>query len=225
MNKVLIICAHPDDDILGCGGYISKYSKSHKFRVLFIAEGSSCRFEDNKSQKSINEIKKRNSYAINALKILGVDDVKFSNLRCGCLNKYPILEINKIIEREINDFSPNIIFTHSSDDANHDHLVVHNSTIMATRPGSKFLINKLFTYEVLSSTEWKFTKTFKPNYFESLEEKDIKNKWKALSEYKTEIKPFPYPRSYEGIKVISQYRGMQSNKKYAEAFNLVREIN
>ena len=225
MNKILIICAHPDDDILGCGGYISKYSKSHKFRVLFIAEGSSCRFDDNQSQKAINEIKIRNSYALNALKTLGVDGVKFSNLRCGCLNKYPILEINKIIEKEINDFRPNIIFTHSANDANHDHQVVHNSTIMATRPGSKFLVNKLFTFEVLSSTEWKFTKTFKPNYFESLEKKDVRNKWKALSEYKSEIKPFPYPRSYEGIKVISQYRGMQSNKKYAEAFCLIREIN
>ena len=82
---------------------------------------------------------------------------------------------------------------------------------MATRPGANFYVKNILAYEVLSSSEWKFTNTFKPNFFETLSLKDINNKWKSLKEYKSEIKPFPYPRSYEGIETLSNYRGMQAN--------------
>ena len=225
MNRILIIAAHPDDDILGCGGYISKYSNKHKIRVVFIAEGSSCRYENCVEKTVLDEISRRNQFGINALKILGVDDVKFFNLKCGSLDQIPILKINKIIEKEINDFKPNILFTHSDKDANNDHLIVHKSTIMATRPGAKYFVPKLYSYEVLSSTEWKFTSAFNPNYFETLNEMNLKLKWNALKEYKSEIKPFPYPRSFDGIMTLSNFRGMQCNSIYAEAFEVIREIN
>jgi len=225
MNRILIIAAHPDDDILGCGGYISKHSKKDKIRVVFIAEGSSCRFNNNVDQDVKDTIHNRNQFAIKALKILGVDDVKFHNLRCGTLDQVPILKINKIIENEINNFKPNIVFTHSDKDVNNDHLIVHKSTIIATRPASKFFVSKVYSYEVLSSSEWRFSKSFTPNYFEKLSKSDLSNKWNALKEYESEIKPFPYPRSFEGIKALSNYRGMQCNCKYAEAFELIREIN
>ena len=102
MNRILIIAAHPDDDILGCGGYISKYSKQDSIRVAFIAEGSSCRFNDDKDKVVKEEINNRNQFGLNALKILGVNDVEFYNLKCGSLDQIPILTINKIIENEIN---------------------------------------------------------------------------------------------------------------------------
>ena len=69
MNRILIIAAHPDDDILGCGGYISKYSNDHKIRVVFIAEGTSCRYENCIDKTVLDEISKRNQYGINALKM------------------------------------------------------------------------------------------------------------------------------------------------------------
>ena len=156
---------------------------------------------------------------------LGVNDYKFYNLPCGRLDQVPLIDINKIIENEINDFKPNTIFTHSNKDANNDHLIVHKSTIIATRPGSNFFVRNIFSYEVLSSTEWKFSDVFKPNMFEKLSFKDVKNKWNALKEYKTEIKKFPYPRSYDGIKTLSNYRGMQSNTKYSEAYKIIRKVN
>lgn len=225
MNKILIISAHPDDDIIGCGGIISKYSKENIFRVIFIAEGSSCRYTDIDNEVVINEINNRNECGLNALKLLGVRDVKFYNLKCGRLDQVPIININKIIENEVIEFSPNIVFTHSDKDANNDHLIVHKSTLMATRPGSSCFVSKLYSYEVLSSSEWRFTKTFKPNFFESISKNDLQKKWNALKEYKSEIKPFPYPRSFEGLESLARYRGMQSNNEYAEAFELIREIN
>ena len=116
------------------------------------------------------------------------------------------------------------MFTHSKDDTNNDHQIINKATLIATRPGSSFLVNRLYSYEVLSSTEWKFEKTFKPNVFLELSTKDVKNKIKALEFYKSEIKKFPYPRSSRGIEVLSSYRGLQSGSKFAEAYYLIRDL-
>ena len=226
MNRVLIIAAHPDDDILGCAGLMSKYKNQVDFRVIFIAEGSSCRFnkEEINKKKVLNIIKKRNTFAINALDILGVKNHYFYNLSCGRLDQVDIIDINKIIEKEIKSFKPDTVFTHSDVDTNNDHSVVHRATQIATRPGSETFVEKVYAYEVLSSSEWRFTHTFSPNYFVALSKDDVKNKWLALSEYKSEIKEFPYPRSEEGIITLAKYRGMQSANTYAEAFKIIRQI-
>lgn len=227
MNKVLIIAAHPDDDILGCAGLMSKYRDKAEFKVIFIAEGSSCRYikEEIHGEHALKKIEERNNYAIQALKTLGVVEYNFYNLPCGRLDQIPIIDINKIIENEIQIFNPDTVFTHSFHDTNNDHLIIHRATQMATRPVSNIFVKKLYTYEVLSSSEWRFTHNFSPNYFESLSEDDVQNKWLALSEYKSEIKDFPYPRSEEGIYSLAKYRGMQSANHYAEAFRLIRQIN
>ena len=226
MNKVLIIAAHPDDDILGCAGLMSKYRGEVEFRVVFIAEGSSCRFNKEQilEEDVIKIINERNSFGVKALKILGVENYHFHDLPCGRLDQVSIIDINKIIEKEIQNFKPDTIFTHSFEDTNNDHIIIHRATQMATRPGSKTFVEKVYTYEVLSSSEWRFTHTFSPNYFESLSEQDVLNKCAALAEYESEIKEFPYPRSEEGIISLAKYRGMQSSNTYAEAFKLIRQI-
>ena len=104
MNRVLIIAAHPDDDILGCGGILSKYRNSTvQFKVVFIGEGTSCRYLKEEHGTSVvkKEMIKRNDFGVKALNLLGVDQHAFYNLPCGRLDSVPILEINKIIEKEI----------------------------------------------------------------------------------------------------------------------------
>jgi len=224
MNKILIVAAHPDDEILGCGGFISKYSLEHRIKIIFIAEGSSCRHEDHTSKNSKSEIEIRNKSACNALKFLGIEDIEFFNFACGRLDQKPIIEINKVIEETINDFLPDTVLTHNNSDVNNDHQIIFRSVLMATRPSSKHLIKKLLTFEVLSSSEWAYTDSFEPNIFESLTEREISSKWKALEYYYTETSEFPFPRSREGIYTLAKYRGMQSNANYAEAFRLIREF-
>jgi len=224
MNRALIIAAHPDDDILGCGGIISRshrYYDNTIYRVIFIAEGSTCRFDDPNSNEAQDEISKRNAYGIKSLKHLSIDDYHFYNLPCGRLDQVPQIEINKIIEGEIKTFKPDTVFTHSKCDSNIDHHKVYDATIIATRPGCG--VNKVLSYEVLSSTEWGFSKSFTPNVFVNLSKEDIINKWEALSKYETELKPYPYPRSQKGIESLAQYRGIQSGNEYAEAFQLIRQ--
>jgi len=225
MKKILVIAAHPDDETLGCGGLFSKYQNEEvTFKVLFIGEGSSCRYEDPASKDSLDAIKLRNSYASEALKSFDIMDPIFCNLACGRLDTYPILEINKIIENTISEFKPDTVFTHSAADANNDHKIIFNSTIMATRPCNDHRVVKLYSYEVLSSSEWLFAETFKPNVFISLSEEDIQNKCKAMLIYESEIRPYPFPRSSEAIRAQSMSRGTQSGNSFAEAFCLIREF-
>lgn len=226
MKRVLVIAAHPDDEILGCGGLISKYqSRGVIFKIIFIGEGSTCRFDDPGCDDGLNAIKQRNSASIKALSYLNIGDVEFNNLPCGRLDQTPIILINKIIEKAIKGFMPDTVLTHSQYDANNDHKIVFHSTVMATRPGAKNHVNTLMSYEVLSSSEWAYVDTFIPNYFEELTKRDVESKWHALSLYETEIKSYPFPRSSDGIKVLAMMRGMQSGFKYAEAFHLIRTFH
>ena len=200
MDKILIIAAHPDDEVLGCGGFLAKYG-GKGVRVIFIGEGTTCRFNSNElnDKHVVNEIAVRNGSCINALSVFGVTDIKFYNYPCGRLDVTPIIDINKLIESELNDFKPQTVLTHSEFDNNNDHKIVYRSTMMATRPGIFIGLNKVISYEVPSSTEWSFSDVFQPNLFEVLEQKHIEKKWEALKYYESEIFPYPHPRSYEGL--------------------------
>lgn len=226
MKRVLVVAAHPDDEILGCGGLISKYQlRGVIFKIVFIGEGSTCRFDDPACDEGLKAIKQRNSAAIYALNFLKIGDVEFNDLPCGRLDQTPIILINKIIEKAIKGFMPDTVLTHSPYDANNDHKIVFHSTVMATRPGAQNYVNTLMSYEVLSSSEWAYLDTFTPNHFEELTEKDVESKWHALSLYESEVKSYPFPRSNDGIKALAMMRGMQSGFKYAEAFHLIRTFH
>lgn len=225
MRRVLVIAAHPDDEVLGCGATISKYSRQGvQFMVLFIAEGSSCRYADPVSSESVAAIAARTQQAVNALYLLGVKNYHFNDLPCGRLDQVPIIEINKVIEQSIREFDPDTVLTHSDLDANNDHRIVFRATIMATRPGTQNRVARLLSYEVLSSSEWAFGEAFAPTSFEQIEEQDLTNKWKALAAYETEVKAFPFPRSEQGVHAQAMSRGMQIGVPLAEAFYLIREF-
>ncbi len=226
MEKILVIAAHPDDETLGCGGYLAKHGGIGT-RVIFIAEGSSCRFNSDEinDQHVKDKIAERNNYCVNALSIFGINDIKFYNYPCGRLDDMPILEINKIIEAEIKDFKPQIILTHAEFDNNNDHRIVFRSTMMATRPGVFNELNKVISYEIPSSTECSFSQVFQPNLFEVLDQRHIEKKWEALKCYESEIFPYPHPRSCEGLMALSRYRGMQAGVEFSEAYQVIRSIN
>ena len=123
------------------------------------------------------------------MKFLGVDNFEFYNLPCGRLDLIDIIEINKIIEKEIKLFRPNIIMTHNSDDCNNDHRIINRSVMMATRPiiSNRFLKKLLLLLKLSQALNGTLKNQFNPNYFENLSDKNIKDKVKAFYFYKSEI--------------------------------------
>jgi LmbE family N-acetylglucosaminyl deacetylase len=224
-DRTLIVVAHPDDEILGCGGLLAKIAPKSEIRVVFIAEGSSCRYTPDEIEEISQAIFIRSQAARKSLSKFGIDDIHFEDNECGRLDQVPILEINKLIEKHIREFNPSTLISHSSIDANSDHRRVFEASIMATRPGALNQVKHVLSCEIPSSTEWRFTDAFKPNYFVNLDESELQMKIKALLDYESEVRDFPFPRSSRGIKALSEFRGMQSGSEYAEAFQLIRSIN
>ena len=150
---------------------------------------------------------------------------KLYNNVCGRLHKVPQIKLNQIIENEIKKFKPNTIFTHSDKDLNSDHKVIFKSVMIETRPKIiKNIVTSIYTFEILSSTEWNFSSNFKPNYFINLNKLQLLKKWKAIKIYKSEIRNKPHPRSLFGVETLAKYWGMQSGNLYAEGFELVRKL-
>lgn len=226
-EKIIIFVAHPDDEVLGCGGFITKYSSDNKFKVVFIAEGETCRMKKNETLKHYKKnITERNNQSKKALRLLGVQNLNFYNFRCGELHKMPMLKINKLIEREISLFKPTIILTHSENDLNLDHSIISKSVKVSTRPVKKIAKNMklILNFEVLSSSEWNISKVFKPNFFIELSKKNLEKKIKALEIYKNEIRSKPHSRSKYGVEILSRYRGLQIGKEFSEAYKVNKFI-
>ena len=138
------------------------------------------------------------------------------------MDSIPLLEITKIIEKEIDKFKPDRVYTHHYNDLNVDHRIVYNATLTACRP-INFKVKELYSFEVLSSTEWNYPIRFQPNIFVNIS-KQLEKKLKAMSMYKNEIRKFPHPRSLENMKNVASRWGSIMGSNYAEAFELIRKL-
>ena len=224
-SSVLVVAAHPDDEVLGCGGTIAKLSKEkNTVNVLFISNG-----EDSRDINKIiikKKIKKRKNAAELAAKILGVTSNTFMDLLDNKLDTYPLLKIVKIIEKYIKKFKPDIIYTHFNNDLNIDHQIVNQAVLTACRPQKNSSVKNIFFFEVPSSTEWrvdKNSKIFNPNWFEDISLTKNK-KIEALKAYRMEMKKWPHPRSEKAIRALYTWRGATVGLDAAEAFMLGRKI-
>lgn len=219
MEKILVLCAHPDDETLGLGGTLSLHSKNgSQIFVLFFTDGETARKKNSKA------VLLRKKQAIDACKILGVKKTKFLDYPDETLDTFSILEISRNIESVISEWSPSIVYTHFWGDVNQDHKRIFEATKIATRPKPSSSIKKIICYETPSSTEWgRGPETFNPNLFVDVSSM-MKKKISALQKYKNEIHPFPHPRSKESIVIRSQYWGSTIGIKNSEAFILLREL-
>ena len=218
--KKLIIAAHPDDEILGCGATINKYSSIYDFYVLILTDGSQTRYD-----KSMED--KLKDYALSANEIIGTKKVFFENLPNQKLDAIPLLTIIQVIESYIEKIKPDTIFTHHMGDLNKDHRIVYEATVTAARPLSESIIKKVYTYFVHSSTEWNNISgehLFLPNTYIDVS-CSIDKKISAMKEYPSECRPYPHPRSPESIKVHANYWGLTVGLEYAEPFILTRSVS
>lgn len=219
MSKVLVVAAHPDDEVLGIAGTVMKHiEEGDEVRCLIAATGMAAR-EDDK-----DKIKRLHAKTLEAAKIIGYRDVKFLDFPDNKMDSLPLLDIIQPIEKVIDDFMPDVIYTHFENDLNIDHRLCYQAIITACRPIGGYA-PKIYTFEVLSSTEWQRSTagTFVPTTYVDIE-KYMDRKLKALLVYDTEVREYPFPRCPEGLNILAGYRGLESGLKFAEALQLVREI-
>ena len=219
MKKILIVAAHPDDEVLGCGGVIAKQILfGADIQVVFMADGISSRGFSEESLVA------RKESCIRALKILGVNkEPIFFDLKDNQLDAYPLLELVQKIEKILTKFKPDAIYTHSYHDLNVDHQIAFKAVMTAARPSSYPFIREIYSFEILSSSEWSLTKRFNPNYFVDITS-HLSKKVDAFKCYSSELNNFPNPRSVEAIKSLAKIRGSEVGVAAAETFEIIRLV-
>ena len=222
--NILVIAAHADDEVLGCGGTLAKYKDlGAKVNVAVLADGVSSRYADN--TKYSDDLRMRNNASREANKILGVDKVLLGDFPDNRMDSLDLLDIVQHVEDLLNEFKPDLIFTHYSNDLNIDHRIVNQAVCTACRPQNNSSVKSLLFFEVPSSTEWQINsqEVFSPNYFVDVSNY-MSKKIKALESYSMEMRDWPHPRSIKGATYLAKWRGATVGVDSAEAFVVGRII-
>lgn len=213
--KILVFAPHNDDETLGVGGTIAKYSAMGE--QVYVCEVTS-----GKNKAIVNQIKEE---ALSAHQILGVKNSIFLDLPVVALKDTETLTINKAIQEVVKMVKPNIAFIPHRGDIHIDHTEVSNACMVALRPIENPQLKAIYAYETLSETEWNIpsaANAFIPNSWNPID-KYLEQKIKAMSCYKSQLKQFPNPRSLEGIEALAKYRGTTIGVNAAESFILIRQ--
>lgn len=221
--RMLVIAAHPDDEVLGCGGYIARFAEKNEVFTTIVTEGCSAQYADSDIGHLI-EMKKEAAAAANH--VLGVKEIFFGAFPDMRLDEVCHIEINRFIYEVIENIRPDLILTHHPGDVNLDHQLVYQSTMVASRP-----INKnrpdILLYETPSATEWHsydMLTAFIPNVFIDISG-TLDRKIEALKCYDLELRSLPHPRSAYGLRAYAAFRGLSAGLEAAEGFRMLRAVD
>ncbi len=225
--SILVIVAHPDDEVLGCGASIKKWTLAgQRVDIIIMAEGATARDSIRNRAERSGEIVNLRIAAEKAGGKLGAASVTVLNFPDNRMDSIPLLDVVKPIENEISRRTPQTVITHHATDLNVDQQLVHNAVITACRPLPATTVNRIMTFEVPSATGWgeaDSANNFHPNWFEDISE-TIATKLLALRAYHEEMRPWPHARSYEAVEHLARWRGASVGLEACEAFRLFRQI-
>lgn len=214
--RILVFAPHNDDEVLGAGGTIAKYT--NQGHEVFICEVT--------KSDTAEEVKEERSEALAAHKILGVKESIFLDFPVVRLRETPLIDLNAEILKVVQDIHPNIAFIPHKGDMHMDHAVVSHSALVALRPINNMKVDYIYAYETLSETEWNIPtvdNAYLPNVWSDIS-KYIEIKKAAMQCYKSQLKEPPHPRTIEIIEVLAKLRGSTVGLPFAESFMLVRSL-
>lgn len=226
-KTIAVIAAHPDDEVLGCGGTMAKHGRAgDAVHVLILAEGMTSRGERRNRKQFRKELSELAEVAKKANDMLGVVSLRLLSFADNRMDSVDLLDVVKAVEDFLAEVRPDIVYTHHGGDLNVDHRVVHNAVVTACRPMPGISSKTLLFFEIASSSEWQTSGSaspFIPNWFEDIGE-TVALKMQALRVYAPEMRPWPHPRSIEALQTLASWRGTTVGVEAAEAFILGRHI-
>jgi methionyl-tRNA formyltransferase/LmbE family N-acetylglucosaminyl deacetylase len=215
-RKVLAIAAHPDDEVLGAGGTLIRHFKAgDEVRILIVCSAHSIRYREGEHEQPADA--QRASHYLGAHTAgLGFPDQR--------LDAGSNLELIQSLEQEIREFQPDVVFTHHWGDVNADHVRIAEAVDVATRPYAAPFIRRIYGFETPSSSEWTASqrdRPFSPNVFSDITG-ELDRKLDAMRCYRSELRPYPHPRSLRSLRERAGYWGSVANMTAAEPLMLLR---
>lgn len=226
-KRILLVVAHPDDELLGVGASMNRLIEDFnaKVKVVILGEGITSRSDQRDAEKWQNELATHKKNIEDAQQAIGYQELAVYDLPDNRFDQVDLLDVIKIVEAEKKSFNPEVIFTHHGGDLNIDHRITYQAVITACRPMENESVQSIICFETPSGTEWRASDDphpFVPNFYIEVSEKNLSAKIKGMESYEFEKRPYPHPRSPEALKILAQYRGLTVGKHFAEAFRIIR---
>lgn len=226
-ENVLVVAAHPDDELLGCGGAVAKHAAAgDPVHILIVAEGATSRSPHRDARDHSSELSRLRDAAVRAAAAVGAKTPIFGMLPDNRLDSVDLLDVVKVVEGVVERVRPGVVYTHHGADLNVDHRIVHSAVLTACRPLPETGVRAIYAFETVSSTEWASAalgEGFWPTHYVDVTPY-MAQKLKALSCYDMEMRPAPHARSLENVAALAHVRGMSVGVAAAEAFMVLRQI-
>jgi LmbE family N-acetylglucosaminyl deacetylase len=227
-ESVLVVAAHPDDEVLGCGGTVARHTEAgDEVNVVIMAEGITSRDADRDRHRRAGDLVNLAATARNASEILGVKELVLDEFPDNRMDSIHRIDITKAVEAHVERFAPDIVYTHHVGDVNIDHRCIHDAVVTACRPmPGRSKPHSILFFEVQSSTEWQppgSAVPFVPNWFVDIS-RTLDRKVEALEAYASEMRAWPHARSIEAVAHLARWRGAGIGVEAAEAFVLGRRL-
>ena len=219
--RVLVVAAHPDDEVLGCGGTLARLARTSAVRVLILGEGITSRAGLTEEQMAEQVAQLRRDAATAAV-VLGVPTPTHRAFPDNAFDSVQLLRLVHAVEAEVAALAPTRVLTHSAGDVNVDHRLTRDAVEAAVRPLATSPVETVLGFEVPSSSDWNVTRPrFAPNVFYALLDHHVLAKVDAMACYRSEARPAPHPRSEQNLRALARVRGGQCGREWAEGFELV----